>query len=249
MLKGVLFDLGSTLQEYRHEDWNATTTAINRAVYDYIQEQGHAHRLPPLDEFLEMLNRRVFDRWQRAQTDLKGESMLELLDMLLDEHGVEELRANECLPSWFQKVSDITYVEDDTIPTLERLKASGLKLGLVSNTAWPAAAHDPDLEKFGLLHLLDCRVYSCDVGWEKPAPAIFHAALDCLGTRPEETAFVGDFRRYDIAGAHSVGMKGILKRIEGRPDEMDDPSIEPDGTINRLSELPGVLRDLYDWES
>jgi putative hydrolase of the HAD superfamily len=249
MLKGVLFDLGSTLQEYRHEDWSATTAEINRAVYDYIHEQGHSHRLPPLDEFLEILNRRVFDRWQRAQTELKGESMLELLDALLDEHGVEELRANECLPNWFQKVSDITYVEPDTIPTLERLKASGLKLGIVSNTAWPAAAHDPDLQKFGLLHLFDCRIYSCDVGWEKPAPPIFHAALDCLGTRPEETAFVGDFRRYDIAGAHSVGMKGILKRVEGRPEEMDDPSVVPDATIQRVSDLPDVLRALYDWQN
>ena len=87
------------------------------------------------------------------------------------------------------------------------------------------------------------------MGWEKPAPPIFHAALDCLGTRPEETAFVGDFRRYDIAGAHSVGMKGILKRVDGRPEEMDDPSIEPDALITRVSELPGTLKTLYGWAS
>ena len=248
MLKGVLFDLGSTLQEYRHEDWNATTSDINRAVYAYIEEQGHAHRLPPLDEFLEILNRRVFDRWQRAQTDLKGESMLELLDALLDEHGVEELRAHECMTTWFRGVADITYVEPDTVSTLERLSAGGLKLGLVSNTAWPAAAHDPDIARSGLMHLLPCRVYSCDIGWEKPAPPIFRAALDCLGTLPEETVFVGDFRCYDIAGAHAVGMKGIWKRVEGRPDEMDDPSIIPDATITRVSELPGVLGELYGWD-
>jgi putative hydrolase of the HAD superfamily len=245
MLKAVLFDLGSTLQEYRHQDWAATTNEMSRAVYGYIHERGHSAKLPPLDEFLEMLNRRVFDRWERAQVDLKGESMSEILDTLFDEHGVAELRAHECLPSWFAHVSDLTYVEPDTIPTLARLKESGLKLGIVSNTAWPAAAHDPDLEKFGLLSYFDCRIYSCDIGWEKPAPQIFHAALACMGTRPEETAFVGDFLRYDVAGAHSVGMKGIWKRIEDRPEDLDDLSITPDATISRISELPDVLTKLY----
>ena len=245
MLRGVLFDLGSTLQEYRHEDWAATTAQLNRAVYGFIEAQGHAHKLPPLDEFLEMLNRRVNDRWRRAQTDMQGESMVALLDAVLKEHGISELGADDCLPSWFNGVSDLSYVEPDVAPTLERLKKDGLKLGLVSNTAWPAAAHDPDLEKFGIKDYLDCRVYSCDVGWEKPAPQIFHAALDCMGLAPEETAFVGDFLRYDIKGAHALGMKGIWKRVDGRPPDIDDYTITPDATITRISELPEVLEKLY----
>ena len=40
MLRGVLFDLGSTLQEYTHEDWSATTAELNRAVYGFIEAQG-----------------------------------------------------------------------------------------------------------------------------------------------------------------------------------------------------------------
>ena len=112
---------------------------------------------------------------------------------------------------------------------------------MVSNTAWPAAAHDPDLEKFGIKEYLDCRLYSCDVGWEKPAPQIFHSALECMGLTPEETAFVGDFLRYDIKGAHEVGMKGIWKRVEGRPPDLDDYTITPDATITRIGELPQVL--------
>ena len=173
--------------------------------------------------------------------------MVELLDTVFKEHGLGEINADDCLPAWFTGVSELTYVRPDVIPALQALRAGGLRLGLVSNTAWPASAHDPDLEKFGLRDLLDYRVYSCDVGWEKPAPQIFHIALSGLGTRPEETAFVGDFRRYDIAGAHGVGMKGILKVVEGRPADLDDPSVVPDAIIKSIGELPGVLGDLYGW--
>ena len=245
MLKGVLFDLGSTLQEYEHEDWTATTAALNRAVYGFIEAEGHAHRLPPIDEFLEMLNRRVDERWRRAQEDMKGESMVEILDTVFAEHGLSEMNADQCLPTWFVGVSDLSYVEPDVAPTLQKLRAGGLKLGLVSNTAWPASAHDPDLVKFGIKEYLDCRIYSCELGWEKPAPQIFHAALECMGFAPQETAFVGDFLRYDIKGAQGVGMKGIWKRIEGRPEALDDYSITPDATITRISELPDVLEKLY----
>ncbi len=246
MLKGVLFDLGSTLQEYRHEDWSATTADLNRAMYSYMEAQGHTDKLPPLDEFLELLNRRVLDRWQRAQTDMKGESMVAILDAIFQEHGAGHLSASDYLLPWYNGVSDISYVEPDVVPTLKRLHDGGLKLGLVSNTAWPAAAHDPDLEKMGLKRYLSCRLYSCDEGWEKPAPQIFHAALDCMNLAPEETAFVGDFLRYDIKGAHDVGMKGIWKRIAERPLDLDDHEIIPDATITRIGELPDVLAKLYD---
>ncbi|HKP54075.1 MAG TPA: HAD-IA family hydrolase [Chloroflexia bacterium] len=245
MLRGVLFDLGSTLQEYTHEDWTATTAELNRAVYGFIEAQGHAHRLPPLDEFLEMLNRRVDDRWRRSQEDMKGESMVELLDAVFEEHGISEVSSDQYLPVWFNGVSELTYVKPDVIPTLRQLREMGLKLGLVSNTAWPAAAHDPDLDKFGIKEYLDCRIYSCELGWEKPAPQIFQAALDCMGLPPEEIAFVGDFLRYDVKGAQAMGMKGIWKRVEGRPDGLDDYTITPDATITRIGELPDVLEKLY----
>jgi HAD superfamily hydrolase (TIGR01509 family) len=245
MLKGVLFDLGSTLQEFKHEDWAALDAELNSDLYYYIASKGHADRLPPLDEFLEVVNRRVRARWNEAARTTRSQPMLDLLEPLFSEHGIEGLQAQECLLPWYSKVSDLVYVRPDVKPTLERLRKGGLKLGLVSNTAWPAAAHDPDLERFGLKDLLDCRLYSCEIGWEKPAPQIFQAALDCMGLAPEETAFVGDFLRYDIAGAQAVGMKGIWKRVEGRPEDVDDYSVVPDAVTTRIGEVPEALEKLY----
>lgn len=247
MLRAVLFDMGGTLLEYRHENWSELDNELNRDLHEYIAARGHADRLPPLDEFLEVMNRRTRRHWHEMARQQQGASLLLLLDQLFKEHGIQDLQTQDCLLPWYRGVREMTYVRPDVKPTLERLQTSGLKLGMVSNTAWPSGAHDPDLERFGLIDLLPCRVYSCEVGWEKPAPPIFHAALSCTGIPAEETAFVGDFRRYDIAGAHAVGMKGIWKRIEGRPDSADDATVTPDAVIATIGELPEALTMLYNW--
>ena len=246
MLRGVLFDLGSTLQEYKDEDWKGLNQRLSRGLYEYITERGYGKQLPPLDEFIEMVYAATQDRWSEARATMRGRPVLDILQPMFDHFGISGLRPEECLLPWYRNGLDFIYISPDVRPALETLRDWGLKLGVVSNTTWPAAAHDPDLERLGIIDLLPCRFYSCEVGWEKPAPQIFHAALDCLGLQPEEVAFVGDFLRYDVKGAQGVGMKGIWKKIEGRPADLDDMSVVPDATIVHIGELPGVLRELYE---
>src|SRR2546423_782096 len=179
-LRGVLFDLGSTLQEYKNEDWDAIAAALNRDLYQYIASRGHAHRLPPLDAFLELVNTSVEARRSSTAATMRSHSMLDVLGSVFEQHGIEDMRAEECLLAWYNRVTDMIYIEPDVKPALRLLRQGGLKLGLVSNTSWPSMAHDPDLERFGIRDLLECRLYSCEVGWEKPAPQIFEEALGCL---------------------------------------------------------------------
>jgi putative hydrolase of the HAD superfamily len=246
-LKGVLFDLGSTLQEFRHEDWDAIVAALNRDLYRYIASRGQAHRLPPLDAFLELVGTSVQAHRSRSASSLRSHSMLDVLSSVFEQHGIEGMQAQECLLPWYGRLTDLIYIEPDVEPALRLLRDGGLKLGLVSNTSWPSATHDRDLERFGIKHLLECRLYSCEVGWEKPAPQIFEEALGCLGLPAEQVAFVGDFLRYDVAGAQAVGMKGIWKRVANRPQEVDDHTVVPDATIARIGELPAALEKLYGW--
>lgn len=247
MLKGVLFDLGHTLQEYKSSDWPAIRKVTNTALYNYVAEHSQSHNLPPLDEFLEVVEVRCQAIWDEAIRTRRGKSLLSLMPAIFEDYAIKGLTADSVLQPWYEHEDrDWVYIEPDVKPTLEKLRDMGLKLGLVSNTAWPAAAHDPDLARFGIIDLLPCRFYSCEVGWEKPDPHIFLAALDCLGLAPEEVAFVGDFLQFDVAGAQAVGMKAIWKRVNGRPEAVDDHSITPDGVITRISELPGVLNNLYN---
>ncbi len=247
MLKGVLFDLGHTLQEFKSDDWPGIRRVMNSALYRYIDARGSGQNLPPIDEFLEDLETSSQAIWDEARATGRGRSLLSLLPKIFTQYGIEGLTPEECLAPWYdQRITEWIYVQPDVKPTLQHLRAQGLKLGIVSNTSWPAAAHDSDLEHFGLIDLLPCRIYSCDFGWEKPDPRIFHAALECIGLRPEETAFVGDFLRYDVAGAHAVGMKAIWRRIPTRPTEADDHTVVPDAIIAQLGELPAVLEKLYN---
>lgn len=247
MLRGVLFDLGDTLQEFHVEDWTGVMDHLNRGLYEHLAGTGHSDRLPPLDEFLELMHTSVEARRIATAQTMQGGPVTEALDEVLKQRGIEDLRAEECLVPWYSRITDLIVCPPDVRPTLQYLHDGGLKLGLVSNTMWPSGAHDRDLERFGIKDLLECRLYSCEVGWEKPAPQIFEAALECVGLAPEEVAFVGDFLRYDVAGAHNMGMKAVWRKVEGRPDSVDDHSIVPDATIAHIGELPAALEKLYGW--
>src|SRR4051812_42078355 len=101
MLRGVLFDLGSTLQEYRSEDWTALDRELSGNLYRYMAERGHAERLPPLDEFIEMMHMGMRSRWTEARETMRGRPLLDLLQPMFDRYGIEDLRPDECLLPWY----------------------------------------------------------------------------------------------------------------------------------------------------
>jgi HAD superfamily hydrolase (TIGR01549 family) len=106
---------------------------------------------------------------------------------------------------------------DDVLPTLEALRARGLRLGLLSNTA-------RDLDLFVAHHKLsvDAVLTSRLHGKTKPHPGIFLRMLELLDVRPEEAAMVGDTVEDDIEGAQQVGMRAVLVDRDGRyPDATD----------------------------
>jgi putative hydrolase of the HAD superfamily len=94
------------------------------------------------------------------------------------------------------------------------------------------------LRHVGLLPLLDAAVFSSEVGWRKPSPQIFRAALAALGARPQTTVHVGDRLREDVDGAHAVGMRAV--RLREHHDD-PDPDRRADAVLDRLADLPRLL--------
>src|SRR5262249_27180793 len=91
----------------------------------------------------------------------------------------------------------------------ESLRDRGLKLGLVSNALDPPWLLHRDLEQLGVAGRLDVAVFSSEVGWRKPHPAIFERALEALGVEAGR-ALVGRDRLYeDGGGASSLGMRTV----------------------------------------
>jgi putative hydrolase of the HAD superfamily len=104
----------------------------------------------------------------------------------------------------------------DALPTLVRLHAAGIALGVISNfEEWLERL----LEALDVIHYFDVRIISGIEGVEKPDPAIFRLALERGGVRAEESAYVGDIPAFDTEPAEALGMLGVLIDRRGRfPD-------------------------------
>jgi putative hydrolase of the HAD superfamily len=118
---------------------------------------------------------------------------------------------------------------DDVPEVLAALRAGGLRIGLVSNSA-------RDVREFARHHALDvdAGISSFHHGRTKPHASIFRAVLDLLGVEPAEAAMVGDTIADDIDGARALGMQAILLDREGMHTDFE-PRIES------LRELGAVL--------
>jgi REG-2-like HAD superfamily hydrolase len=114
-------------------------------------------------------------------------------------------------------------VYDDALPVLKTLKKRGLILGLISNVAQDMEA---TYTKLGLQPYLNFKVTSAEVGYDKPRPEIFLAALKKAAVKPEEALYIGDQYQIDIVGARGVGIKALLiDRNDYFPDLTDCPRI------------------------
>jgi HAD superfamily hydrolase (TIGR01458 family) len=76
----------------------------------------------------------------------------------------------------------------------------------------------------------------------KPSSTYFAAALEALDAEPTLTWMVGDDLEGDCVGASRHGMRTILVRTgKFRPDEVERSSVQPDGIISSIAQLPDWL--------
>jgi HAD superfamily hydrolase (TIGR01662 family) len=123
---------------------------------------------------------------------------------------------------------------EDVPEVLRLIAASGIKIGLISNTQRSLAAFE---SHFSLEGLFAVALSSYEHGYMKPHPSIFQTALEQIGATPSESVMVGDSLLHDIQGARSIGMRGVLVARSRMPDTMPDDI----PVIRTLRELPALL--------
>lgn len=140
--------------------------------------------------------------------------------------------ARELYDAWAEHEHFLLY--EDARETLVELASRGLKLGLISNSHRCLVSFQ---KHFALDGLVSATVSSSELGYLKPHPRIFQAALDRMGTDAARSVMVGDSVTHDIAGARAMGMRGVLlARQGGVTDAVDGVSV-----ISSLRELPALL--------
>jgi putative hydrolase of the HAD superfamily len=240
-MRAVIFDMGGTLMRFvrpGNGSWREFETPGIRGIYRYLVEQGHpiaSHE----DDFVEAMFARLMEGWEQSTG---GHISLRAADWIaataaehaltLDEAALVEAARRYALP-----IRDGLRAADGAAATLAALRDAGYRIGLISNTIWPAELHIEDLEEIGLLHYLEHMTFSGEIGMWKPNKQIFHHALEALGAAPEQSVFVGDSPREDILGARGAGMRAVWVRSPEFP--LGD--VQADAIIESLPELLPIL--------
>ncbi len=138
--------------------------------------------------------------------------------------GVPEGALLELLPRlWAEHVRWNLYsrVPEGLADALAAVRARGVPIVVVSNSE---GMLEVLFEKLGILSCFDAVFDSSRLGFEKPDPRIFEAALAAYGTPPGEALHLGDTYATDILGARRAGMRAALidpfGHYEGRHPEV-----------------------------
>jgi putative hydrolase of the HAD superfamily len=193
-IQAVTFDVGGTLIE----PWPSVGH-----IYAEVAERHGASGLSP-----ELLNDRFRAAWKKLSNfNHRRAEWAELVEEVFD--GLTtELPSRTFFPELYARFArpDAWHVFEDVVPTLRSLAARGLNLGVISN--WDERLHGL-LRGLRLSQYLDVVVVSCEIGFAKPAPAIFAAAAEKLRLQPEAVLHVGDSFEADFQGARAAGMHAL----------------------------------------
>lgn len=106
------------------------------------------------------------------------------------------------------------------------------RLGIVSNFYGNLATVCHDV---GLAPFFGEMIDSTTVGYTKPDPDIFSAALTTLHSSPAQAVFIGDSLHRDMAGARNIGMAHIWLTPKA-PIQRGEPCCPGDPVIHTLEE-------------
>lgn len=135
--------------------------------------------------------------------------------------GIRDDLVRERLTEAFEEAGRHGTLEalDGAPDTLRTLREAGIRTALVCDTGLtPGRVVRDFLDELGLLANLEFCAFSNEVGVPKPDPRIFQAALEAIGSTPDEAVHVGDLLRTDIEGGRALGMKTV--RITAVNDDL-----------------------------
>jgi HAD superfamily hydrolase (TIGR01662 family) len=238
-LQGVLFDYGETLVHFKRPD--AALAAADAAIVALLATSGK--RAPSVRE----LRSRVLDRVEREVLDhQRGGDLAEMSVVIASRRAYAEagldvdgdlldevLRIEQ--EAWWHGA----HLDPAAVRLLDMLRANGVRVGVCSNAPYRVRSLHAQLVFLGLDTHLDAVTFSAEVGWRKPSPTIFAAALGALGTDASATVMVGDSELHDVAGAHAAGMRAVLlRKTRARA------ASAADAVIATLGELTDALRSM-----
>jgi FMN phosphatase YigB (HAD superfamily) len=242
--RAVLFDYGGVIAEVLSP--SDGTSRLAEHVVTLLDRAGH--KMDHADVLADLeIGLRAFDGLKRSQSrtaDPRETTPRELWDLVgcdWEPAARATLLANA---TPLCRLLELTVIErparPDAAAVLTLLRDSGVRTALVCNCLSGDAARD-QLAQDGLTGLLDVELYSDEVGYRKPGPALLREALAALGVEPADAWFVGDKIDRDVLAARRAGIgTAVLMRTAGGPGARLR-GVEPDHQIDSLTDLVSLL--------
>ena len=228
----IFFDVGATLR-YVVEDPEFAAAAERELMELVGAEEPH-------DVFFEKLEKNWKAYRKQAKSVLLDVSEMELwLQYLLPDYPAERIAPNAArLTRLWRDHDGRRLAHDDVKTTLKELVRRGYKLGIIANTITETEIPDWMCQD----QVADCFktvILSSKVRLRKPDPTIYLLASRCIGSAPENCAYVGDNPVRDVEGAVNAGYGSmILYEDAGTADrEGKMPTVQPDYRIKAIREL------------
>lgn len=220
----VFFDVGNTLLFPDHE--KTLAPLWDRGIHPTEAQLFAAERVARQDMDLIVSQTRKVDLqyWETYYAHLLR--TLNVTDISLRLELVNLARTS----------SNWSRMRPETIGVLEAMKAK-YRLGVISNSDGHMAER---LAKVGLGKYFEHVIDSGNVGYEKPAPQIFQAALAAVSVAADRALYLGDIYSIDYLGAQKAGMGAMLMDVAGVYTTRNVPRIESLLDLNKaLCEFHG----------
>jgi HAD superfamily hydrolase (TIGR01509 family) len=240
VIRAVLFDYGNTLVPFGRRE----AAAVDRAVAALLAPRCPGRSPEDLAAASGRVKERLIAGAMASGREITGPEYAAALAGacgLPGEGPALEAELDRAVGDAFEAALRLP---EDTLPVLDRLRGR-FRLALVSNYYLPAPLRRT-LDRFGIAGRLDATVVSAEVGWVKPRPEPFRAALEALDLEPAACAFVGDNAFADVGGAAALGM-ATVRTTEFLGDALavdahgEERAPAPDAVVARLRDLPAVL--------
>jgi HAD superfamily hydrolase (TIGR01549 family) len=158
-----------------------------------------------------VIDRRIEEgSWTPSNDDRWVELYGGLVDMLHLSFRPEEVATR--FSRLFRSVD--SYAPFAEVPqTLAELRASGLRVAVLSNSDFPL---EPILDACGIGAFVEVAIPAVMYGTTKPRPEAFMLCCDALKLDPADCWFVGDRLIDDVTASADLGMRSVLVDREGR---------------------------------
>lgn len=248
MIRAVLFDLGGTLHTSSSPPGRDIWFA--RRLIERLGDYGIVLNVQP-EELAEGLrkNGEIYKKWSEVSLrELPAARIWS--EYYLRDYGIEA----SSLAPFAEELSFLYDYERVRIlrrphlrETMEALRASGVRLGVISNIISTSVVPH-FLREYGIEQYMDCVICSSVTGMRKPSPEIFRAAEQALGLGPEELAYVGDTISRDVMGTRSAGWRLMIQirnpSVAHRDRGLENSGFKPDFLIDDLAEIPALIQKI-----